>query len=388
MASLVQTLGAQSNDVGGGISEGLSSGLKAGVQLATAKEQVESAKVKLQEQKSELIAKQAATANSLLTNLARANPAIAKKMLKQVREKLINLGADPDVADYTISDDANRKRQIAFSQMAGNKLTQNPQSAQEYMQGLADLVGYDQAAQMFDAEFKRRQQDKQMSQEASMLNKRLAAAQESKAAPVSVGEKARDVSFAKEYSQFFDAGGYAGVEANLKSLDTSLDALKAGKATKAEGFVPDKIGEVFFPDTAEIRTNVTSVLIQGLKDTFGGQLSDGERRAMVESAYVSAADPKANAKRIEALKSKILEAAKAKEEAAQYFEENGTLAGYKGTKRFSIEGKTVDVSPEKEAPAKDSASMDIEAKKQKAIQAGYSPAEVEAYVQKLMNARK
>ena len=33
-------------------------------------------------------------------------------------------------------------------------------------------------------------------------------------------------------------------------------------------------------------------------------------------------------------------------------------------------------------------NADIEAKKQAAIKAGYSPEEVDAYVQKLMNARK
>lgn len=384
--ALVNQLAAQPNASSEGIADSLSSGVKAGVQLATAKEQVESAKVKLQEQKSELIARQAATANSLLTNLARANPAIARKMLKTVREKLINLGADPDVADYTISDDANRKRQIAFSQMAGSRLTQNPEMALEYMQGLADIVGYDQAAQMFDAEAKRRQQASQFNQQMSLAKEKVETKTESPK-QLTVGEKARDVRFAKEFSEFFDQGGYAGVEANLKSLQTSLDALNKGKTTQAEGFVPDKVGEVLFPQTADVRTNVTSVLIQGLKDTFGGQLSDGERRAMVESAYVSAADPKANARRVEALRDKILKAAKAKEEAGQYFEQNGTLAGFKGTTNFNIAGESVSVDPSQEKP-KSSMDASIEAKKQKAIQAGYSPAEVEAYVQKLMNASK
>jgi hypothetical protein len=170
MATLAQTMLAKDlPDLN--ISENVKSGVQAGVQLATAAEQVESAKVALEQQKSDLISKQASTANSLLTNLARANPAIAKKMLKQVREKLINLGADPDIADYTISDDVARKRQIAFSQMAASKLTGNPAQAQSYMQGLADLVGFDQASQMFDAEFKRRQQDKQFAIQEARLNK-------------------------------------------------------------------------------------------------------------------------------------------------------------------------------------------------------------------------
>ena len=75
-----------------GITPDLQEGMKAGIGLATAKEQIEGAKVKLEDDKANLVMKQASTANSLLTNLARANPAVAKMMVKQVREKLLNLG--------------------------------------------------------------------------------------------------------------------------------------------------------------------------------------------------------------------------------------------------------------------------------------------------------
>ncbi len=396
MASLSDTLVASNAPPTQGITQDMQEGMKAGIGLATAKEQVESAKVKLEDQKAELVMKQANTANSLLTNLARANPAVAKMMVKQVREKLLNLGVDPEIANYTISDDANRQRQIAFSQMAGGKLTSDKELAGEYFQNLASVVGYDQAAQQFSTELKNQQdnskqqvantQQTKIEQMGNDSAERIAAMNnEAKLAKqggagLTMGEKARDVKFAKDFSTFFDSGGAAGIEANLESIDKSLTTLEQGKTTQAEGFVPDMVGNVMFPETANVRSNVTAVLIQGLKDTFGGQLSDGERKAMVESAYVASADPKQNAARIKALSNKIKAGARAKELAGQYFEDHGTLKGFKGTDSFNIGGKTIKFKPE--GGQETSGNLDINAKIKAAQDAGYSPEEIDAYVKK------
>lgn len=395
-------------------------GVKAGLGLAQAQEQVQSAKLQVEAQKADLATKQASTVNSLLTNLARANPVIAKKMVKQVRERLIQLGADPDIADYTISDDANRQRQVAFSDMASGKLSSDPEAALRYFQSAGQVLGWDEGAKNFDLALKRQQEDKKMAQAAAQDDKELAQKNqqfyaglknqkdiasmnnETKLAKTpsgggpTIGEKARDTKFAKDYSAFFDSGGAATIEANLSSLDDSLSALEKGKTSKYTGLLGETAQNFIDPETANVRTNVTGVLIQGLKDTFGGQLSDGERKAMVESAYVASAEPKDNAKRVRALADKIKAAARAKEMAGQYFEENGTLKGFKGTESFNIGGKTVKIGPPKDsaqstsAPQQQtaSASSGLEAKRQAAIDAGYSPAEVDAYVQKLMNARK
>lgn len=392
MASLAQTLGSQPIDSGGGISEGLTSGLKAGINLATAKEQVESAKIKLQEQKSDLIAKQASTANSLLTNLARANPDIAKKMLKTVREKLINLGADPDVADYTISDDANRKRQIAFSQMAGSKLTQNPQMAQEYIQGLADIVGYDQAAQMFDSEFKRRQQDKQFAiqiakadqaqekadkaqarmderlirQETQALSKRL----EADSIPEvinSINQIDKEVGglYSEEATKKFDKiAGASGFFASMKIPFTDIAPL--------ESMSIDKKDKDLYRAIAALRNNYLKLRSGGAvtspeADRFLQELGSGNIR--------SGADLQGGVQLLtDAIRSKVktIESGYTPESVALLTERGNPIASSKlpsdsGAKKLSA---------------------DIEAKKQKAIQAGYTTDEVDAYVQKLMNASK
>lgn len=141
-------------------SQDITSGVKAGLGLATAAEQVEQTKMKTEEMKNDLTVKQASTVNSLLTNLARANPIVAKKMVKQVREKLIQLGADPDIADYTISEDANRQRQIAVGQLLAGKLPSDPEMAGTYFQTSTELLGWDAAAKAHDDGKRRNREDR------------------------------------------------------------------------------------------------------------------------------------------------------------------------------------------------------------------------------------
>jgi hypothetical protein len=367
MASLTEILAAQANPKVN-TAENLSAGAKAGIGLATAAEQVQSAKQQVEAQKADLIVKQASTANSLLTNLARANPMIAKKMLPQVKEKLLNLGVDPTVAEYTVSDDANRKRQIAFSQMATGKIPQDPKFASEYFQSLADVVGYDQAAQQFDLAQKRSQEDQKMAQQneqfyAGLASQERMAATKKPGASMGLtkGDEKRDTEYAKEYSSFFDQGGASRIESNLNLLEPVIADLEKEKTSKYSGLLGDTVQNIIDPKTAETKTNITSVLIQSLKDTFGGQLSDGERKSMVDSVYKDTADPKANAKRVQEMIDKIKAGAAAKQAAGEYFEENGTLKGFKGTQSFNIGGRTVKVSPTEKTEASSPGSQPSQA---------------------------
>lgn len=227
MATLAEVLGAQQNpsiNVAGNIQEGV----QAGIQLATAKEQVEAKKAQTEAMKAELISKQASTANSLLTNLARANPVVAKQMLKGVREKLLNLGVDPNVADYTVSDDAARQRQIGFSQFAAGKLTSDPKFAGEYFNSLSDLVGYDQAAQMFDNELKRRQQDKQF----AIQESRIAQSQKKQDSLIQKQLDAATRQETQALSKRLEADSLPEVVSSIKAIDTELGGLYNPDAAK------------------------------------------------------------------------------------------------------------------------------------------------------------
>jgi len=372
MATLVETLGAQANptvDIAGSLGEGI----KTGIQLATAKEQVEQKKTQTEAMKEQLAQAKFQSFDSMMKTLNRAsNPAIAKQLAKGMKNRFQQMGFDPAIIDITVSDPNFGRVYQNISDAMSGKIQNNPQSLAQALQSFQDAGMFAEGMTTLENSLKRSQEEKKMSQQNSQFYASLNAQKEKiPGGGLTKGEQMRDTQFAKKYSEFFDAGGAATIEANLASLQDSIDTLEAGNTTQAEGFVPDKVGDVVFPKTANVRTNVTGVLIQGLKDTFGGQLSDGERKAMVESAYVSSADPKDNAKRVKALAEKIKEGARAKQAAGEYFEQNGTLKGFKGTSSFNIGGKKVNFDPGGEGES-----------------AGISPENIELTPQEIQSANK
>jgi hypothetical protein len=87
------------------IAQKVGEGVQAGVQLATMQDQVEKSKVNLEQQKTELTDKQFMSATSMLGNLARANPTIAKKMLPQIQQRFQQMGWDPSIPEVIASDE-------------------------------------------------------------------------------------------------------------------------------------------------------------------------------------------------------------------------------------------------------------------------------------------
>lgn len=381
------------SDVGGQIN----SGLQAGMNLATAKEQVEQKKVQLEQQKSELVMKQAATANSLLTNLARANPAIAKKMLPQIREKLINLGVDPEVADYTISDDANRKRQVAFGQYASSGLTTNKQFAQEYFSTLGDVLGYDQAAQMFDRELARKQQDKQFAIQQSKIDAQMKKDNER----IDRQDEKLDRQDTEKLSKRLTADSIPEVVSALNGIDQKLDGgLYSDKAVASldevagiDGFVASF--KVPFTQVVPLENSVIDEKymplyqdIAGLRNAYlklrsGGAVTDPEaNRFLAELGQGSIRSGKQlqnGLKRLnEAVRTglKSIEGGYNPEVVARYKENGGTVSS------DALPGQRQQSASKAPAP-----NLDLEAKRQEALK-HYSPEEVDAFIQKNMNAQK
>jgi len=64
---------------------------------------------------------------------------------------------------------------------------------------------------------------------------------------------------------------------------------------------------------------------------LGPQFTEKEGERLIARAYNPRLSEKENVKRVRRLIDQIKSAAKAKGDAADYFEKNGTLAGYKGT---------------------------------------------------------
>lgn len=168
------------------------------------------------------------------------------------------------------------------------------------------------------------------------------------AADVTAGARsAVDTNFAREYTDFVAAGGYADIDKQLQQLREVSDSLGTYLDTsEGKKFVPTPEGQTFtgpyrglLPDWVRSSTNpqaiaaknaVEEVVQRNLRLVLGAQFTEKEGERLIARAYNPQLPPEENKKRVDRLIEQIEAAARAKSEAAQYFETHGTLAGYQG----------------------------------------------------------
>jgi hypothetical protein len=148
-------------------------------------------------------------------------------------------------------------------------------------------------------------------------------------------QKAVDNKFSKEYNDFVTGGGSSTITKNLKLLDDAINIIE----TEAEGStsgkivgLADKTGTLSYthPKAAEAKDLIGGVAQSNLRAVLGGQFAQKEGEQLLARAYNPAQPRKDNLNRLKALRTQIQDAADAKINASQYYEEKGTLKGFKG----------------------------------------------------------
>jgi hypothetical protein len=152
---------------------------------------------------------------------------------------------------------------------------------------------------------------------------------------LSEGQKAADKEFAKEYVDFRAKGGYADVKKQMLQLRAVSDDLLNSKKNLTGpgfGFVPDTILAFTNPDALSTKQRVEEVVQRNLRLILGAQFTQKEGERLITRAYDERLPEKENAKRVNSLIEQMDKAARSKESASRYFEEKGTLKGWKGKK--------------------------------------------------------
>lgn len=145
------------------------------------------------------------------------------------------------------------------------------------------------------------------------------------------GQKQADEEFGKEYNAW-TSGGRARVDKNIERLKAVADYLEAHKndIVPPSGRFVGRIPDVLRSGTSlNIRDSVEAAMIDGLKETFGGQLSDKEREAKVKTAFNQTLSPAENLPRLRAQIKELEQGKQNKDKKVQHFEGTGTLLGYK-----------------------------------------------------------
>jgi len=147
--------------------------------------------------------------------------------------------------------------------------------------------------------------------------------------------------YAGEFQKWNVSGGYANQLENLKKIDDVIATLEKAKdgganVTGAIGAVPKFIRSFTNPTSVAVEDDIKSIIFQSLRETLGAQFTEREGERLVQASFNILLDEATNIKRLERMKDTILEAAKAKENAAIYFRENdGDMSGYTAQTAFS-----------------------------------------------------
>lgn len=153
------------------------------------------------------------------------------------------------------------------------------------------------------------------------------------------GQEATDKKFGEEYQEFA-TGGFADAEKNLTQIKEITQRLKNGEPLTGNltQFIPSDSMQAFIDPTAvDAKEQVEDVVQRNLRLLLGAQFTQKEGERLIARSYNPQLSPEKNAVRLERLSKAMEKALTAKKEAAAYFEENnGTLAGFKGTSNFSI----------------------------------------------------
>lgn len=145
------------------------------------------------------------------------------------------------------------------------------------------------------------------------------------------GETAVDRAYAKDYLEWTQAGA-PDVEGQLGNLKSAMDTLKSGENVTGPviGMLPGPLQSVFNKTGKNVASQVADVVQRSLRPILGSQFTEKEGKLIIQNAYDPTLPEEVNADRVGRLITKIQQMAQAKTEMANYFQENGTLKGYKG----------------------------------------------------------
>lgn len=153
----------------------------------------------------------------------------------------------------------------------------------------------------------------------------------------SPAQKAIDSAFGKTYEEYFLKGKIEDVKSNINKLDEVIYNLENYNVTgPGIGATPDALNKLFNERALDTRAAIESIIQRDLRETLGAQFTEKEGENLIKRGYDPSLSEEINLKRVRRLQNAMKNALKAKEDAARYYEQYGTLAGYQGTKLNEI----------------------------------------------------
>lgn len=121
-------------------------------------------------------------------------------------------------------------------------------------------------------------------------------------------------------------------EANIANLDNKINRLLSGEENVSGpefAFIPDALQPVLRPTATGFLDEISDITYQSLRATLGAQFTQKEGERLVAATFNQNLPEEQNIIRLQRLSAKIKAIRDAKEGQIEYFDEYGTLQGYK-----------------------------------------------------------
>jgi len=149
-----------------------------------------------------------------------------------------------------------------------------------------------------------------------------------------VAPKKIDEKFADQFVDWTVGGGFSDVQKSLTQLEGAISTLEnspEGSITgKAVGITPPDVLKLANPQAVATKEAVEEIVQRNLRLILGSAFTEKEGERLIARAYNPSLSQKENARRGRLLQQQIFEAAKAKQDAVDYYNQNGTIYGWKG----------------------------------------------------------
>jgi hypothetical protein len=168
-----------------------------------------------------------------------------------------------------------------------------------------------------------------------LMDQRKRANEKGKELNLTPGEKKRDEDFAKKANEWDATGGFASFAGNLDRLKGSVVELEKD-GDLANTVMPKFMRDIFKPESSKTQEDIEFVAQQSLKQILGGQFSKEEGAQLIQRTYNPRLPDEVNVRKLNTLIKQLDVQGRAKQAALDYFKENGTLKGFKGTSATTI----------------------------------------------------
>lgn len=142
-----------------------------------------------------------------------------------------------------------------------------------------------------------------------------------------------DKKFGQDYAEFYAGGGSADTTRNIGQLEQIRDRLAKGEPLtgKAVGTIPDSIKAYVNPTALSAKQQVQESIQRTLRQILGAAFTEREGTQVIQRAYDDRLSPEENVKKLDRTINQMKNQLAAKNAAAKFYEQNGTLAGYNGS---------------------------------------------------------